>query len=137
MDKRELVQTILDSYATARPSYVGAADHVLSHKRVQDALDTFASHRTADTARIAEPTASELAQGTAIRRTNADGSVDAIDPSDFWLDPRDARIAELEEALRNMRDHYIRLVDSGDCGSWNPREEAVVIAATTALGGRS
>jgi hypothetical protein len=48
--------------------------------------------------------------------------------------PDTARIAALEEALRGLRDHYIRMIDSGDCGFWEPREEPVVIAATTALG---
>lgn len=34
----------------------------------------------------------------------------------------------LERALRTLLARYEQLVDCGDCGNWNPREEAPVIA---------
>lgn len=37
------------------------------------------------------------------------------------------------EALRALLEHYVQLVNCGDCGNWNPEEEAVVIAARVAL----
>ena len=39
----------------------------------------------------------------------------------------------LVEALQDMTDHYVRLIDSGDAGSWNPRDEPVVQRALAAL----
>jgi len=39
----------------------------------------------------------------------------------------------LVKALRDMTDHYVRLIDSGDAGSWNPRDEPVVQRALAAL----
>ena len=39
----------------------------------------------------------------------------------------------LVEALKAMRDRYVRLADSGDCGFWEPREEGVVQDATAAI----
>jgi len=39
----------------------------------------------------------------------------------------------LMEALQDMTDHYVRLIDSGDAGSWNPRDEPVVQRALAAL----
>jgi len=40
---------------------------------------------------------------------------------------------ELLEALRNQLDDYTALVNCGDCGSWNPEEEPVVIASRAAI----
>ena len=39
----------------------------------------------------------------------------------------------LVAALQDMTDHYVRLIDSGDAGSWNPRDEPVVQRALAAL----
>lgn len=41
----------------------------------------------------------------------------------------------LREALTSMLNHYVRLAGSGDCGFWDPEEEAEVIAARAALTG--
>lgn len=46
---------------------------------------------------------------------------------------KDKRIAELEDALQRMLDHYLRLVNSGDAGFWDPEKEGEVIAARKAL----
>ena len=40
---------------------------------------------------------------------------------------------ELVEVLKAMRDRYVRLADSGDCGFWEPREQGVVQDATAAI----
>jgi len=37
------------------------------------------------------------------------------------------------EALKNLLDQYVSLVNSGDAGSWDPETEAVVVAARKAL----
>lgn len=37
------------------------------------------------------------------------------------------------EALVNLLDHYVALVNSGDAGNWNPEEELCVKAARKAL----
>jgi hypothetical protein len=42
---------------------------------------------------------------------------------------------EVTGALRDLLDHYTRLVNSGDAGNWNPEQEPVVIAARAALAG--
>jgi len=34
--------------------------------------------------------------------------------------------SDLIEAAEMMLEHYISLVDSGDCGNWNPHDEVVV-----------
>jgi len=36
---------------------------------------------------------------------------------------------EFMEALIDLLKRYVGLVKSGDCGSWNPEEEAVVLKA--------
>lgn len=41
----------------------------------------------------------------------------------------------LEGALKNLLDHYVAFVESGDCGHWNPEDEPVVQQARKALGG--
>lgn len=35
----------------------------------------------------------------------------------------------LQKALAAVVDRYVSLVNSGDCGNWNPEEEEAVIAA--------
>lgn len=40
---------------------------------------------------------------------------------------------ELVGALRGMTEHYCALINSGDCGNWNPEADAPVIAARAAL----
>ncbi len=40
---------------------------------------------------------------------------------------------ELLEALQGLLDHYVALVNCGDCGNWDPNEEAPVIAARAAI----
>jgi len=39
----------------------------------------------------------------------------------------------LRRALADLVDRYVTLVDSGDCGHWNPEDEPVVKAARAAL----
>lgn len=41
--------------------------------------------------------------------------------------------AELRTALEGMLSTYIRLIESGDAGNWDPHEEAVVIQSKSAL----
>lgn len=36
-------------------------------------------------------------------------------------------------ALEGMREHYVSLVESGDCGNWDPLDEGRVIHADAAL----
>lgn len=40
---------------------------------------------------------------------------------------------ELREALKNLLDRYVGLVESGDCGSWDPGQETAVKAAHAVL----
>lgn len=49
--------------------------------------------------------------------------------------PRQAadRIEALEAALSTMTEHYVMLAGCGDCGNWNPEEEAEVISARAIL----
>jgi len=62
------------------------------------------------------------------------------------MDALAARLAEVERelaavreaerltaALRGLTEHYVAMVNSGDCGFWNPEEEPEVIAARAAL----
>lgn len=44
-----------------------------------------------------------------------------------------ATIERLREALGGLLDHYVQLVNCGDCGFWNPETEPPVILARTAL----
>jgi len=39
----------------------------------------------------------------------------------------------LQKALEDMVDMYVGLVDSGDCGCWNPEEVSEVIVARNAI----
>lgn len=41
--------------------------------------------------------------------------------------------AELLEALRQIVTRYVELVNSGDCGSWNPEKELEVVDARAAI----
>lgn len=45
------------------------------------------------------------------------------------------RIEQLEAALKAISDRYTSLVNSGDCGSWNPETEDEVIAVRLLLAG--
>lgn len=42
-------------------------------------------------------------------------------------------IDQLRAALNGLLEHYTGLVNSGDCGHWNPEEETEVMAAREAL----
>lgn len=57
--------------------------------------------------------------------------------SDFPPAEANARLIsaapDLYEAVKGFLDLYVALVNSGDCGNWNPEEEDVVIAARAAL----
>lgn len=44
------------------------------------------------------------------------------------------RTTKSEAALQDLLDHYVRLVESGDAGSWDPEREIVVQKARVALG---
>ena len=43
------------------------------------------------------------------------------------------RIAAIENILLLLTERYTSLVNSGDCGNWNPEEETIVIKAREAL----
>lgn len=43
------------------------------------------------------------------------------------------KIVKLKRALKDLTKHYVALVNSGDCGKWDPEEEPAVIAAREAL----
>ncbi len=43
------------------------------------------------------------------------------------------RVAVLEEALTGLLNHYTGMVNSGDCGFWDPENESVVKSARAAL----
>lgn len=43
------------------------------------------------------------------------------------------RFNKSQEALKALKDHYVELIDSGDCGNWEPREEIVIVKANEAL----
>lgn len=40
---------------------------------------------------------------------------------------------DMAKALERFLDHYVAMVSSGDCGFWNPEDEAHVKAARSAL----
>ena len=40
---------------------------------------------------------------------------------------------DMYEALEQMVSMYCELIDSGDCGNWNPREDDAVLIANAAL----
>lgn len=40
---------------------------------------------------------------------------------------------DMAEALQGFLDHYVAMVNSGDCGFWNPEDETHVKAARSAL----
>lgn len=40
---------------------------------------------------------------------------------------------EMLEALRGLLNHYVQLVNCGDCGYWNPEVEDEVVAARAAI----
>jgi hypothetical protein len=85
---------------------------VVSRQAVIDAIDTIYRECPAET----------------IQRTlfaNAIAAINAL-PS---LESVDA----LVKAARGITNQYIGLVDSGDAGDWNPRDEPVVQASLAAL----
>ena len=47
-----------------------------------------------------------------------------------WLE---GRLGETRGALAVFTDHYVRMINSGDCGSWDPETEDVVKLARKAL----
>ena len=66
-----------------------------------------------------------------------------VDPTDrmlpIWYEAADlltaqaATIAQLQQVLTTLLDHYTSLIDSGDCGCWDPEQEAEVKAALDVL----
>lgn len=44
-----------------------------------------------------------------------------------------SNIVEILMSLSDLRDHYVSLIKSGDCGSWNPNTEEVVKNANKVL----
>ncbi len=44
-----------------------------------------------------------------------------------------AAAPDMYEALEQMVSMYCELIDSGDCGNWNPREDDAVLIANAAL----
>lgn len=59
--------------------------------------------------------------------THADGDVA------LYLHPSPAPLVGVREKAQALLDLYIRLVECGDCGNWNPHEEPEVIALKAAL----
>lgn len=58
--------------------------------------------------------------------------------NDHWCDcsaceERYAKLQLLEPATKALLARYVGLVNSGDCGSWDPEKETVVINARKAL----
>lgn len=43
--------------------------------------------------------------------------------------------ARLRAALESFLEHYVDMVESGDCGNWNPEKDDVVVMARAALAG--
>jgi hypothetical protein len=65
-----------------------------------------------------------------VYRSNGDYICDADDrPTALLL----SAAPELRQALDKLLSHYIRMIDSGDCGHWNPRDEPQVKEAGKAL----
>jgi hypothetical protein len=64
---------------------------------------------------------------------------------DQWLTPPDSgnchcyrrwlegRLGEMTSSLKAVTEHYISLIDSGDCGSWDARDEDVIKTALALL----
>ncbi len=50
-----------------------------------------------------------------------------------FVPKHERNLQELAEALEGLLRSYIGLVNSGDCGSWNPENEVEVKAARAAL----
>jgi hypothetical protein len=57
---------------------------------------------------------------------------EAVVAMDRWHQSQ-ARAERLEAALRGLTEHYVAMVNSGDCGFWNPEEDPEVIAARAEL----
>jgi hypothetical protein len=51
------------------------------------------------------------------------------------MSDKNIRITRLEAALDGLSRRYVELVNSGDCGHWNPEEEAEVRVARALLKG--
>ena len=62
----------------------------------------------------------------------ADKASQANDSHALWV-KKVERVAELTDALSGLLTMYVGMVNSGDCGNWNPEEEKEVIAAREAL----
>ena len=60
---------------------------------------------------------------------NKTGDEDLTAPDAYLL----ASAPLLQSALQGMVDMYVELVNSGDCGNWNPEDVAEVLAARNAL----
>lgn len=57
----------------------------------------------------------------------------AIEHYQAERDKADAYAVTVAQALSNMVEHYVMLVNSGDAGNWNPEAEPVVVHARAAL----
>lgn len=61
-----------------------------------------------------------------------DGCLTGCTPS-WEIQTLHDRIAELERTGTDMLYMYIGVIDSGDCGNWNPREDEEVVALRAAI----
>ena len=71
------------------------------------------------------------------RQVNASVAVGNYKALVLKLGDVNADLRACAEALEQMTARYVSLVNSGDCGNWNPEEEVEVLNARAALGRQS
>lgn len=73
----------------------------------------------------------------ALRADNAEKEIAAyihdISVSNEKRDTAEKQVVVLREALQEFVDKYVAMINSGDCGNWNPEEEPVVVNARKAI----
>ena len=78
----------------------------------------------------------ESANGWWVVSCNEDGSdcVDESGEAEFQANAHlIAAAPDLKTALADLLNHYVRLVECGDCGNWDAETEPEVIAARAAI----